>query len=277
MPVNSIRVGTFDIHSVSDGYMIFQREDFFPDVKKESWKQYPPYSKPKFEMNIGSFVIKGTRKTILVDTGLGKLDHRIEQPVRETLLSELDTFNIIPNDIDIVFLTHLHMDHVGTNMAKDNGIWKPTFPNARYIVGKSDWEMFSGLLHKPAYKYLEEQIQPLISNGTLDFFEGEITLTEGVVTLPTPGHTPGHTSLLINSNGEKAVIMGDAAHIPPQVEETSWSPSPDIDKNLSAETRSSLMALIESSHALIASGHFPRPGFGEIIKVDSKRFYRPIR
>ena len=277
MPVNSIKVGTFDIHSVSDGYMIFQREDFFPDVKKESWRQYPPYSKPKFEMNIGSFVIKGTRKTILVDTGLGKLDHRIDQPVRETLLSELDAFNIIPNDIDIVFLTHLHMDHVGTNMAKDNGIWKPTFPNARYIVGKSDWEMFSGLLNKPAYKYLEEQIQPLISNGTLDFFEGEISLTEGVVTLPTPGHTPGHTSLLINSDGKKAVIMGDAAHIPPQVEETSWSPSPDMDKNLSAETRSSLMALIESSHSLIASGHFPRPGFGEIIKVDSKRFYRPIR
>lgn len=153
--------------------MIFQREDFSPTVAKESWRQYPAYSNPKFEMNIGSCVIKGNSKTRLVDTGLEKLDHGIDQPVRETLLSELDAFNIIPNDIDIVFLTHLHMDHVGTSMVKDNGVWKPTFPNARYIVGKSDWEMFSGLLNKPTFKYLKEHIQPLLSNGTLDFFGGK--------------------------------------------------------------------------------------------------------
>ena len=65
------------------------------------------------------------------------------------------------------------MDHVGTSMVKDNGVWKPTFPNARYIVGKSDWEMFSGLLNKPTFKYLKEHIQPLLSNGTLDFFGGK--------------------------------------------------------------------------------------------------------
>ncbi len=276
MPLNSVKVGNFYIHSVSDGYMIFQRDAFFPNLPIESWKPYPSYSDPKFEMNIGSFVIEGADKTIIVDTGLGKLNHHIEQPMRETLLSELEAFSIKPTDIDIVFLTHLHLDHVGTNMTRDNGVWKQTFPKAQYMVGKSDWEMFSRMINNPSFKYLEEQVQPLLSNGSLYLFEGEIALTEGVVTIPTPGHTPGHTSLLIESDGAKAVIMGDTVHIPPQVEQISWSPDPDRDKALSAETRSDLMNFIEKEQALIVSGHFPKPGFGEIIKVGSTRSYRPI-
>ena len=73
-----------------------------------------------------------------------------------------------------------------------------------------------------------------------------------------------------------AVIVGDAAHIPPQVEQPSWSPAPDRDKKLSAMTRESLMDLIERENALIASGHFPKPGFGEIIKINSRRYYKPL-
>ena len=276
MPINSTKVGNFDIYSVSDGYMIFQRDIFFPELTMKAWEQYPSYSLPEFEMNIGSFVIKGGEKTILVDTGLGKLDHHIEQPVRETLLSEVEAFELRPDDIDIVFLTHLHLDHVGTNMTKENGVWKQTFPNATYMVAKSDWEMFNQMADKPAFQYIKEQVQPLLSNGNLDLFEGETSLTDGGTTIPTPGHTPGHTSLLLESEGETAVIIGDAAHIPPQVEQSSWSPSPDRDKTLSAKTRSSLMDFIEKENALIASGHFPKPGFGKIIKIDSRRSYKPI-
>ena len=179
-------------------------------------------------------------------------------------------------DIDIVFLTHLNLDHVDTNMTRNNEVWKQTFPNPQHMVRKSDWEVFSHMINKPASNYLEEQVQPLLSSGNLYLFEGEISLTEGVVTIPTPGHAPGHTSLLIDSDGAKAVIVGDAVHIPPQVEQTSWSPDPDRDKKLTAETRSDLINFTEKEHALIASGHFPKPDFEEIIKVGSKRSYRPI-
>lgn len=276
MPINLAKVGEFNIYSISDGYMIFDKDTFFSELSVESWKPYPSYQAPKFEMNIGSFVIIGADKTILVDTGLGKLDHRIEQPVRETLLSELESLAINKNDIDIVFMTHLHLDHVGTNMTEENGLWRKTFPKAQYMANKSDWELFSRMINKPAFKYIEEQIQPLLSSGDLHLFEGEISLTEGVVTFPTPGHTPGHTSLLVESEGHKAVIIGDAAHIPPQVEQPSWSPSPDLDKNLSAHTRSNLMNFIEKQNALIASGHFPKPGFGKIINLGSSRTYEPL-
>ena len=274
--MNSAKVGNFEIYSISDGYMIFQRDLFFPELSSAEWSPYPSYSLPEFEMNIGSFVIHGPDKTILVDTGLGKLDHHIEQPVQQTLLSELEALKLRPDDIDIVFLTHLHLDHVGTNMTKENGVWKQTFPNAMYMVGRSDWEMFGRMVDKPGFQYIKEQVQPLLSSGSLHLIEGEITVTKGVTTIPTPGHTPGHTSLLIESEGEIAVIIGDAAHVPPQVEQTSWSPSPDRDKKLSAETRASLMDLIERKKALIASGHFPKPGFGKIVKINSRRSYKPL-
>ncbi len=146
MSMNSAKVGNFEIYSISDGYMIFQRDLFFPELSSAEWSPYPSYSLPEFEMNIGSFVIHGPDKTILVDTGLGKLDHHIEQPVQQTLLSELEALKLRPDDIDIVFLTHLHLDHVGTNMTKENGVWKQTFPNAQYMVGRSDWEMFGRMV-----------------------------------------------------------------------------------------------------------------------------------
>ena len=85
--MNSAKVGNFEIYSISDGYMIFQRDLFFPELSSAEWSPYPSYSLPEFEMNIGSFVIHGPDKTILVDTGLGKLDHHIEQPVQQKLLS----------------------------------------------------------------------------------------------------------------------------------------------------------------------------------------------
>jgi len=111
-----------------------------------------------------------------------------------------------PVDIDIVFLTHLNLDHVDTNMTKDNEVWKQTFPKTQHMVRKSDWEVFSHMINKPASNYLEEQVQPLLSSGNLYLLEGEISLTEWVVTIPTPGHAPGHTSLLIDSDGAKQLL-----------------------------------------------------------------------
>lgn len=166
--------------------------------------------------------------------------------------------------------------NVGTNMTETDHGWVPTFPNARYVVSKADWTLFGSRVNTRPFAYLKEQIQPLIDADVLDLIEGEINITDEITTLPTPGHTPGHTSLLISSAGEKAVIVGDAAHVPPQIEETHWSPAPDRDKDKSSESRSMMMDLIEKEHALVASGHFPSPGFGNIVRVNSRRKFIPV-
>ena len=273
--MHSVLVGDTSIFSVSDGRMIFDKSQFFSGIENENWSDYSEYQGPHFEMNVGSFIIKTEKDVVLVDTGLGKLDHNIKQPERETLVNEINSAGFSVSDFNIVFMTHLHLDHVGTNMTKTSEGWKPTFPNAKYMVSKNDWSHFSRMAKRKRFEYLNEQIQPLIDGGTLDLFDGESKVTNEITTLPTPGHTPGHCSLLIASKGEKVVILGDAAHIPPQTQETDWSPSPDHDKKLSAESRNMVMTFIEKENALLASGHFPSPGFGNLLRVNSKRIFIP--
>jgi glyoxylase-like metal-dependent hydrolase (beta-lactamase superfamily II) len=154
--------------------------------------------------------------------------------------------------------------------------WSPTFPNAKYFVSNKDWKLFSRLLNTKSFKYIKEQVSPLIELGLLNRFEGEISLTDEIRTLQTPGHTPGHNSLLISSNNEKAIITGDAIHIPIQFNHPDWSPSIDRNKSLSVKSRQLIIDYIEKEHALIAAGHFASPGFGNIIKVNSKKTYIPV-
>ena len=274
--IKDIKVGNTVIYSVSDGDLTFEKNVFFNAQSEEDWKPYSDYHDSKIGMNVGSFIIHTDSRTVLVDTGLGKLDHHLEQTARETLIGEIDAAGFQPQNIDTVFLTHMHMDHVGTNMTETDHGWVPTFPNARYVVSKADWTLFGSRVNTRPFAYLKEQIQPLIDADVLDLIEGEINITDEITTLPTPGHTPGHTSLLISSAGEKAVIVGDTAHVPPQKEETHWRPAPDRDKDKSSESRSMMMDLIEKEHALVASGHFPSPGFGNIVRVNSRRKFIPV-
>ena len=274
--IKDIKVGNTVIYSVSDGDLTFEKNVFFNAQSEEDWKPYSDYHDSKIGMNVGSFIIHTDSRTVLVDTGLGKLDHHLEQTARETLIGEIDAAGFQPQNIDTVFLTHMHMDHVGTNMTETDHGWVPTFPNARYVVSKADWTLFGSRVNTRPFAYLKEQIQPLIDADVLDLIEGEINITDEITTLPTPGHTPGHTSLLISSAGEKAVIVGDAAHVPPQTEETHWSPEPDREKDKSSEHISMMMDLIEKEHALVASGHFPSPGFGNIVRVNSRRKFIPV-
>ena len=212
----------------------------------------------------------------IVDTGLGKLDHHLQQTARETLLSEIHNCGIELSQIDLVFMTHLHTDHVGTNMTKSNEGWAPTFENARYMVHQKDWDLFGARINSEPFAYLKEQVYPLLELGLLDFFSSDINLTKEISTFETPGHTPGHTSLLIRSQGEMAMILGDALHVPPQVQETQWSPRADRNKTLSTESRERVVNLLETDNGLIVSGHFPRPGFGHINVDNFKRVYKPI-
>ena len=269
-------VGNTQIIPLSDGRLIFDRDSFFNDQEDSDWEPYPDYHSASFDLNIGCLVIQTTNRCILVDTGLGQLDHGLIQPLGQTLLKELHVAGLDPADIDIVFITHLHIDHVGTNMTETDSKWIPTFPNATYMAPAADWKLFSKMIDKKPFSYLKQQILPLLESSLLELFEGQKKLSPEVKTLPTPGHTPGHTSLLIESNREKAIVIGDAIHIPPQLNEPHWSPRVDRNKELSAKTRQQLVRTIEEEKASIVAGHFPAPGIGKFKTINSKRTYLPF-
>lgn len=275
-------VGNTQITPLSDGTLIFDRDSFFNDQEDVDWEPYPQYHGKNFYLNLGCLVIQTPTKCILVDTGLGQLDHgsiqplnhELTQPSGQTLLKELNEMGLDSDDIDIVFITHLHIDHVGTNMTKTPSGWSPTFPSAIYMAPNADWQLFSKMINKKPFSYLKQQVLPLLESSILELFEGERHLSPEVKTIPTPGHTPGHTSLSIESEGEKAIVVGDAIHIPPQLNETEWSPRGDRDKKLSAKTRQQLVRTIEKEHATIIAGHFPAPGMGKIRTVNSRRKFQ---
>ena len=275
--MNNYLLGDVEIISVSDGGLVFEASEFFNTVPQEEWDPYPEYSDGRIYMNVGSFILKSSGKTILVDTGLGKLNHHLNQTIKQTLLSDIQKSGISTFDIDMVFMTHLHTDHVGTNMTNSVDGWKPTFENAKYMVHQKDWDLFGARINTEPFEYLKEQVYPLLELGLLNFFSTDINLTDEVSTFETPGHTPGHTSLLIRSRGEMAMILGDALHVPPQVQETHWSPRADRNKTLSTQSRERVVKLLENDNGLIVSGHFPKPGFGRIqINKSKRRIYKPL-
>ena len=178
-----------------------------------------------------------------------------------------------PADIDLVVFTHLHLDHIGWNTVDKNGTPVPLFPNARHIVQRVEWDYwtqvdtneraavrFSGVLDQTLFKAVFE---PIVTAGLLDIVEGgEHAVTREVLTVPTPGHTPGHVAVVVASGGKRADILGDAAHTPVQLSETDWSILADVDPEWARRTRHTLFDRIEAERALIARVHFPFPGLG---------------
>ena len=282
MPDYTTRVGNVEILALSDGSIRFTPSDFFPSVPAEAWDPYREYFTPEGEMmlNLGCFLLRSEGKTILIDTGLGIDTGHLDTPDMGKLLTDMEAKGVRRDEVDVVGITHLHIDHVGWNFLYDDdgdgsGEARPTFGNARYWVNNLDWRVFTrGALRK--MPYVPAQVLPLREQGILELFEGERQITGEISTLPTPGHTPGHTSFLIASQGERAVITGDAIHSRAQAQETHWSPRADSKPEVSAESRKNLLERIERENAMLISGHFPAPGFGTLVRVEGKRYWQAV-
>jgi glyoxylase-like metal-dependent hydrolase (beta-lactamase superfamily II) len=180
--------------------------------------------------------------------------------MRGRLPRELEEAGVRPEDVDIVFLTHLHGDHVGWSLAGDGG---PSFPNARYLTQAAEWEA--------AEPYLRRAMSSLDEAGALELLEGEDTFAEEYTAVPTPGHSPGHASLLVDSGGRQALVAGDVVVHPAQVDEPAWNIAFDVDKAQAAFTRHMLLDWAEADGLIVAAGHIPGSGLGHVMRGDDGR------
>ena len=278
MPNYSVRVGDAEIISVSDGHIHFAPSDFFPSVDSSEWDAYADQLTPDglIRMNVGSFIIRVGDDVALVDTGLGEGDHPFDNSEWGLLAADMRDKGIAPDAITTVIITHLHRDHVGWNMVEKDGARAPFFPNAKYYIPKADWDVFTRRAGMRMFAYIAEQVTPLLELGALEFVEGEQPIGDHLTALPTPGHTPGHTSVLVSSADDSAVILGDAAHVPVQAHHTDWSPRADTNPELSRQNRAELFDRMEKDHSLVVSGHFPVPGFGRLVRVEGRRYWQAL-
>lgn len=278
MAGHTLRVGNVEITSFSDGYLEFDPCNFFPSIPLEKWIPYEAHLTPEHNLrfNLASYLVRSDGRTILVDTGLGPPPADAPDRPWGELLRSLQSQGVRPQEIDMVVMTHLHRDHVGWNLQRQGAGYLPTFPNARYWLSRKDWEACHRLEVRDRFPNAPSCVWPLEAMGLLELVDGEQVLTREVSALPTPGHTPGHMSIVITSRGQRGLILGDAAHSPAQVQETDWVSRADMDPHQARITRRLLMERLAKEGTLVAAGHFPAPGFGKVVTTQGRRYWQGL-
>jgi glyoxylase-like metal-dependent hydrolase (beta-lactamase superfamily II) len=213
---------------------------------------------------IQSFLIESRGKRIIVDTCFGN-DRNLYPgvpPVRTAYLSELAKADFDRESVDIVLCTHLHHDHVGWNTMLVDGEWVPTFPNATYLIGREEYHHWQD--HDDPNIDLRDNLAPVMAAGLTQFVATDHQVTEDLHLEPTPGHTPGHVSVRISSEGEQALISGDFLHHPVQVVEQEWSSLPDFDSAQATKTRRETLMTLANTDVLLIGTHFAEPTAGYV-------------
>lgn len=258
------RVGDVEVVSLLDFTFTFRPEGVYPEAAGQV-AAYPHLLDPHGQvlMPCNSFLLRAGGHTVLVDTGMGpESDGR--------LMAELTEAGVRPDEVDQVIFTHLHGDHTGWNIDRATG--QPRFPRARYLVPRGDWDHYRA--QEPAGRSFARDVAPLQALGCLDLVEGGHALTPSLVTLHTPGHTPGHLSLLVESAGERACILGDVMLTPMDVEHPEWTSPFDGDHAVAEATRRSMLDRLEADRSLVGAAHLPAPGFGRIVRLEGRHTWR---
>ncbi len=215
----------------------------------------------RLKMSIHSLVVETPSRRIVVDTGLGNDKEGRKVPVwnnrKEPFLETMTAAGFPPDSIDTVLCTHLHVDHVGWNTRLAGGKWVPTFAKARYVFGRTEyehWRHYSDEDDKIAV--FNDSVKPIADAGKADLVASDARLTDEITLIPTPGHSPGHMSIHIQSDGQEALLMGDVAHHPCQMAHLDWSSTADSDPAQSAATRRALFSRFADTPTLAIGGHF---------------------
>jgi len=215
----------------------------------------------RLKMSIHSLVVETPTRRIVVDTGLGNDKQGRNVPTWNNrngpFLDTMTAAGFAPDSIDTVLCTHLHVDHVGWNTRLKGGKWVPTFANARYLFGKTEyehWRDHSETADKVAV--FNDSVKPIVDAGKAELIASDARLCEEIAMIPTPGHSPGHMSLHILSDGEEALLTGDVAHHPCQMAHLDWSSTADSDPVQSAVTRRQLFSRFSDQPVLVIGGHY---------------------
>lgn len=250
-----------------------------PDVVKQVKWLFPHFvtEEGHLSLSIHSLIVDTPGATLIVDTCIGNDRDRNPFDVMHMLstsyMEDMIASGYHPDGIDYVLCTHLHLDHVGWNTRLVDGKWVPTFPNASYLFGKKDLEFWGGIdaNHEDDFmqiqrRVFDDSLQPVLDAGLAKPVDGPAEVCEGVRLISTPGHTPGHCSVLIESAGETAMITGDFVHHPIQFNDPGLVSPFDVDNDAAVATRRKVFGEYADSPTLIIGTHFAGPTAGKLVR-----------
>ncbi len=251
-------------------------EWILPDAHPEAVKPiewlYPEFmsEEGKLKFSIHALVIETSDLTIVVDTCVGndkdRMPYRLWHELQTDFLDDLAAAGFAREKVDVVLCTHLHVDHVGWNTMLVDGVWVPTFPNARYLLAKDEFEHWRSDDEEFQQTIMGDSVMPVFEAGLVDLVETTHRVCEEVDLVPTLGHTPGHVSVRIRSGGAQALITGDFVHHPCQMARLDWHSSADSDKQQAEATRRAVFAEHVDTPTLIIGTHFAGCTAGTVVR-----------
>lgn len=271
----------------------FADADFLlPDINPElleahaDWL-YPTFVEPvsnKIIMSFHSLIIRTPRSTILVDCCVGNDKERPSRPgwhqQQIPWLERLAKLGLSPADIDYVLCTHLHADHVGWNTQLINGVWVPTFPNARYMFGRDEYRYWEKACAEHSgneplnHGCFDDSVLPVMEAGKAVLVDNDHQLETGVWLAPAPGHTPGNNIVHVQSGDKHAILTGDVMHSAIQLANPDLSSRFCLDPDMSRTTRRKLIDTYADTNVVMLPAHFPTPTAGHIVRHGDAFSYR---
>ncbi|HEY1930716.1 MAG TPA: MBL fold metallo-hydrolase [Acetobacteraceae bacterium] len=225
----------------------------------------------RLRMSIHSFIVEAPGRRIIVDTCLGndKQHRRIPHwnDRQGPFLADLADAGFPTDTIDTVLCTHLHVDHVGWNTMLRDGRWVPTFPQARYLMGRAEYEHWSTYTAREDMQHvLADSVTPILDADLAQLVETDHRICDELRLVPTVGHTPGHVSVRIVSRGEEALITGDFMHHPCQIAHPEWDTTADSDPAQGIRTRWEMFEKLAGAPVLVIGTHFAGATAGRIVR-----------
>ena len=278
---NFLGLGDIGIHRVveQEGPLL-SALDVFPTLSAELLAENRRWLAPKalgpddrLVFSFQSYVVRTPHHTLLVDSCIGNDKARPARPEwnlkrDETFMDALAAAGFGVDDIDFVMCTHLHVDHVGWNTRLQDGRWTPTFPNARYLISKGEFDYWTEEHAKTPLPHFADSVLPVMEAGQAELVQDDYALDDHVRLAPTPGHTPHHVAVCLGRDGDDAVMPGDVLHSPLQARYPELSPRFDVDRDASAKTRRSFLDRYCDTRTLCCTAHFPSPSIGRVTPWD---------
>jgi glyoxylase-like metal-dependent hydrolase (beta-lactamase superfamily II) len=287
-----IRVGALTIHKIVEMESGLPMSMVMPQVTADDLARLrtwywddglaPDPAAAQFMLSIHSYIVQVDGRTILIDSCNGNdkdrsipFAHRLNTP----WLDRLRALGIEPEDVDMVMCTHLHADHVGWNTRRDGDRWVPTFPNARYVLGKRDHDFFSTQGHEAFHREAwQDSVLPVIEAGQADIVDEHVAvhreIDDGIWLRPAFGHSPGCCMIAARRDGPEALFSGDVIHHPVQLVRPDLPFFADWDGAMAMALRAALLAEVADSDTLLLPAHFRGVSAGHVLRDGDRYRFR---
>lgn len=275
--IHTFTLGRLRLHAIQAGGQRLDGGAMFGVVPKPLWeRRIVADDRNRIQLGMRCLLVEHERGLVLIDNGAGNKEapkfhdiYGVENAGEggRTLLEDgLRTLGVRPEDVSLMIDTHLHFDHAGGNTWVDaGGVVRPTFPNARYVVQRGEYEWATHTNERTAASYFPHNFEPVVAAGLFDFATGEAEPWPGIRLLPTPGHTPHHQSILLESDGQKALYVADlmptSAHVP-----LPWIMGYDVEPLRTLETKRTILRRAVDEDWLVIFEHDAATPYGRIAR-----------